>query len=49
LPGVESVIARGDKVSIGLETGINCDLRIVSPRDWRIWLEAPDMINSLKL
>jgi DNA polymerase (family X) len=35
LPGVECIIARGDtKVSVGLESGINCDLRIVSPREF---------------
>jgi DNA polymerase (family X) len=35
LPCVETVVARGDtKVTIGLETGINCDLRIVSPLEF---------------
>jgi DNA polymerase (family 10) len=35
LSEVDNVIAQGDtKVSVGLTTGINCDLRIVSPREF---------------
>jgi DNA polymerase (family X) len=35
LPSVESIIAKGEtKVSVVLKTGLNCDLRIVSPAEF---------------